>query len=175
MSAFDVDDVLDIANGMAGLRGGAGCAANVLGAGAAGAAFAVDGAVAGAGVAGVVWGVTLREIGRGFGSGTAEAAYETSATAPAPRMTAVQYTRRAGPADEGANGITGSLCGESFKSLRLQVYCIEYVDKTPNVLEQAQCRNTAAKSRLARGVPPRFAARSDRAFHRAPGLVINQS
>jgi len=45
MSALEVDEVLDIANGMDGLRDGAGRTARAFGAGAAGSAFAVDGAV----------------------------------------------------------------------------------------------------------------------------------
>jgi hypothetical protein len=64
--------------------------------------------------------VTLRGIGRGFGSGTADAACETSAIAIAPKTAAVQRLDRDDPADE-ANGVTGALCGESFRSLRPSV------------------------------------------------------
>jgi len=113
MSAFDVDDVVDSANATDGFRGGAGRAARAFGAGAAGAAFADETA---GGFAGFTGGVAWREIGRGLGSGTANAPYETSAIAPAPSTAAVQRTIRADPADEGANGITGGLCGESFKT-----------------------------------------------------------
>ncbi|MGK3765508.1 hypothetical protein ABI019_15820, partial [Enterococcus faecium] len=72
-----------------------------------------------AGFAGAVFGVASRAIGRGFGSGTADAACETSAIAPAPSTMVVQRTSRVDPEGERANGITGSLCGESFETFAL--------------------------------------------------------
>jgi hypothetical protein len=114
MSAFDVDDVLDIASGTDGLRDGAGRAANAFGVGSAGTAFAAGGGVGCAGFAGAVCGVTLRDTGRGFGKGTADAVQEISTKPLAPRNTAVKRARRIGPADEGRNSITDSLCGESL-------------------------------------------------------------
>jgi hypothetical protein len=61
----------------------------------------------------------LRDVGRGFGSGTADAACDTRAIAVAPSNAAVQRFNRVDPDDEGTNGITGGLCSESFKGLSL--------------------------------------------------------
>ncbi|HEX7789044.1 MAG TPA: hypothetical protein VF467_00765 [Afipia sp.] len=120
MSAFEVDDVLDIARGTDGFRDGAGRAVKALGAGSTGAAFAAAGAVGCAGFAGAVCGVTSRDTGRGFGKGTAAAVQEISAKPLAPRNTAVKRAKRIGLADEGRNGITDSLCGESLTAFTLR-------------------------------------------------------
>jgi hypothetical protein len=118
MSARDVDDVEDIASGAEGFLAGAGRAATAFG---AGAVFAAADAGGGTGVAGVVGGVTLRDTGRGFGSGTADAAVETRAIAVAPSIAAVQRLSRGDAAGEGASSVTGDLSGESFRSLHLKV------------------------------------------------------
>lgn len=113
-----------MASGADGFFGGAGRAANwfpPFGAGASGVALADEGAGGWTGFAGMACGITLRGMGRGFGSGTPDAACETSAIAVAPTTVAVQRLSRGDPADEGANGVTGGLCGESFKSPRRQV------------------------------------------------------
>ena len=131
-----MDDVEDMANGAEGLFGGAGRAANLsaaFAAGVDGVAFADDGAGGWAGFVGVVCGVTFRGIGRGFGSGTADAACETSAIAIAPKTAAVQRLDRDDPADE-ANGVTGALCGESFRSLRPSVVVCKSVLSMPHAL-----------------------------------------
>ena len=121
LSAFDVDDVDDMASGAKGFFGEAE-RAGAFAIGASGAAFADFGTGKGAGVAGVVCGVTLREIGRGFGNGTAEAVVAISASAVAP---SIAVRKRRNPAtragltseDEGANRVTGILWGESFECL----------------------------------------------------------
>jgi len=70
------------------------------------------------GFAGVVCGVTLRDTGRGLGRGTANTVLDSSRPATAPASAALQRLNRG---DEGANGVTGGLCGESFKCLRLKL------------------------------------------------------
>lgn len=122
MSAFEVDVVVDIANGAEGFFGGAGRAANRsegFGAASDGVAFADEDT---AGLAGAACCVALRGIGRGFGNGTASAPCGTSARTAAPNSKTLRRLRRAdladaGLADEEANGVTDGLYGESLKSL----------------------------------------------------------
>lgn len=58
-----------------------------------------------------------------------------------------------------------------MKRLLIQVYFIDCVDKTLNVLEWSECRNTAAKSRL-RCVCDDAGGKGFAAFHRGAELVI---
>ncbi len=101
---------------------------------------------------GAVWGVTLREIGRGFGSGTPADAPCDAKTATAAPSTNVLRSAARTPEDGARNDVTANLGGESCNAARLQVYWIDYVDKTSNVLEPVPCRNTTAKSRLMRPI-----------------------
>jgi hypothetical protein len=151
MSARDVDDEEDRAKETAGFFGGGATGTATVRSGALGAGCAgwVSAECWGDGVAGEVCGVTLRGIGRGFGSGTADAPCDArtagARTAIATPSTNVRRSAALTPAEGAKNDVTANLLGESCNAARLQGYWIEYVDKTSNVLEPVLCCNTTAK------------------------------
>jgi hypothetical protein len=91
-------------------------------------------------------GATLRAIGRGLGSGTFGLAHASVANNPAAKARLVaRAIGRNAAAREGR--VTAFLRVESFKSLRPELYLIEYADKilkfggTPEIF----CTSTTAK------------------------------
>jgi hypothetical protein len=108
-----------------------------------------------------VLGTTFRATGRGFGSGTLLA--QASPVNAAKPIVSVRLVARAVDRNAAARTrrFTAFLRGESLRSLKRQVYLIEYAGKILITRTRAGvCTRTAAKSRLGPMARP-FAGPSD--------------